>query len=71
MPLITISGLPCSGKTTFANFLLEYLKSNDFKEEILLVNEGIHLSMIIIKRNSRKKCNYFMDLYILRIFENQ
>jgi tRNA uridine 5-carbamoylmethylation protein Kti12 len=59
VPLVTINGLPCSGKTTFANFLLEYLKSNDFKEEILLVNEGIHLSMIILKRNLQKKVLLF------------
>ncbi len=38
MPLIIICGLPCVGKTRFANQLAEYFKSKDRKVE--LVNEG-------------------------------
>ena len=40
MPLIIISGKPCTGKTTFATLLVEYLKSRSNNQvNIELINE--------------------------------
>jgi protein KTI12 len=39
MPLIVISGFPCSGKTTFANHLYDYLVDKVGVDAVHLVNE--------------------------------
>jgi protein KTI12 len=39
MPLIIITGHPCTGKTTFANNLVNKLKLVKDSEKIFLINE--------------------------------
>lgn len=39
MPLATIVGLPCCGKTTFAKGLVEYLKRELPDRPVVLINE--------------------------------
>jgi protein KTI12 len=39
MPLVIITGHPCTGKTTFANNLVNKLKLVKDEEKIFLINE--------------------------------
>ena len=40
MPLITLAGTPCTGKSTFAQRLAEALRASSDKE-VVLINEGM------------------------------
>jgi protein KTI12 len=50
MPLIIITGKPCTGKTTFAKMLVEHLRSEG-KSNVELVNEE---SLLISKKDGYK-----------------
>jgi protein KTI12 len=50
MPLIIITGKPCTGKTTFANMLVAHLR-NEGKPNVELVNEE---SLLISKKDGYK-----------------
>ena len=43
MPLITLAGTPCTGKSTFAQRLAEALRASSDKE-VVLINEGMPLA---------------------------
>jgi protein KTI12 len=44
MPLILIAGNPCTGKTTFANQLLEFLRSKNLTNIELINEESLKIS---------------------------
>jgi protein KTI12 len=46
MPLITLCGFPCVGKTTFALQLASHIeKSKDFREKCIIINEeNLHIT---------------------------
>jgi len=44
MPLIIVSGRPCTGKTTFANKLVEFLSSKGHDKIVLVNEESLKLS---------------------------
>ena len=44
MPLIIITGKPCTGKTTFARALVEYLKSRNLAQVELVNEESLNIT---------------------------
>jgi protein KTI12 len=45
MPLITLCGFPCSGKTQFATMLASHIEKSDLQMKCLIINEeALHMS---------------------------
>lgn len=60
MPLILITGFPCSGKTTRANEIKEYFEKNH-NSNVVLINEEV----LSIKKDEAYKGFYYNKICFL------
>ena len=69
MPLIIISGYPCTGKTTFAEYLVKKLKLLKDSDKIFLINEeSLHLNREEFYQGNFLILSFFFDSLILLHF---